>query len=199
MKKILMVFMVSVLLIGLVLAAKPTEFDSRGVEKGWEKVNSECTTIQSGELYGSDGSLLTTGFNEWGYNYQAHIFNGNYCDYHPVYRPGGASHDWCVANYGDVNLVMKWNDAWLSNADCDGDGLLDRHYGFDSYIGSGAWTTNHMTGGEGEDSWTYFTKIVAKPSEDYECEEIWGSFCTIQEVNSGEGAILYDTPGFGVY
>jgi hypothetical protein len=42
--------------------------------------------------------------------------------------------------------MMKWNDAWLANVDCDGDGLLDRHYGFGSYIGSGAWLTNHMWG-----------------------------------------------------
>ena len=40
----------------------------------------------------------------------------------------------------------KWNDAWLSNKDCDGDGLLDRHYGLDSYRGSGAWLTNHQSG-----------------------------------------------------
>ena len=92
---------------------------------------------------------------------------------------------------------MKWNSAWMSNSDCDGDGLVDRHRGFDSYIGSGAWTTNHMTGGSGKESWSYFVKIVAKPTADYECESIWGDFCIIQEVNSGEGAILYDRPSLG--
>ena len=94
-----------------------------------------CTTIQSGELLASDDSVITVGFDQWGYNYQAHMFNGMYCD---SYRNA----EWCQP-YKDVELIMKWNDAWLSNVSCDTDGLLDRHYGFVSYIGSGAWLTNH--------------------------------------------------------
>jgi len=185
------------------------------------KKGEECTTIQSGELYGSDGSLIETGYNEWGYNYQARTYNGMYCDYHPYYRPGGAGHDWCQANYGDVELIMKWNDAWLSNKDCDDDGKLDRWYGFDSYIGSGAWTTNHMSGGEGKDHWVYFTKIVAVPEDAYLGnpnfdekggywyaadgteigEVIWGSFAIIMEVESGLGATYVSPvgPGFGKF
>jgi len=100
--------------------------------------SGECTTIQSGELLASDGSVIDTGYDQWGYNYQAHIFNGYYCD---AYRDAA----WCQP-YKDISLIMKWNDAWLSNKDCDGDGLLDRHYGHDSYIGSGAWETNHQSG-----------------------------------------------------
>ncbi|NOQ55665.1 MAG: hypothetical protein GQ477_02545 [Nanohaloarchaea archaeon] len=95
----------------------------------------------------------------------------------------------------------KTNDAWLSNTDCDGDGKLDRHYGYDSYIGSGAWETNTMTGtDENGTSWAYFVKIAAKPSADYECEDIWGSFCVLMEVYSGEGASFYeDEIGFGAW
>ena len=143
-----------------------------------------CTTIQSGTLLTSDGQVITPGYDKWGYNYQAHIFNGGYCDaYHNA--------DWCQL-WKDDDLSMKWNDAWLSNKDCDGDGLLDRYYGFDSYIGSGAWTTNHMSGSYvGDDGkehqWTYFVKIVAKPTADYDCaanggSEIWRDFCVIQSV-----------------
>jgi hypothetical protein len=141
-----------------------------------------CTTIQDGTLQASTGELITTGYDEFGYNYQAHMFNGRYCDYDRVI--GGDS---C-----DVNLVMKWNDAWLSNKDCYGDGKLDRHYGFNSYIGSGAWCTNHQSGtyvgDDGkEHKWTWFVKIVAKPTADYDCAahggvQIWGSFCEIQSV-----------------
>ena len=83
-----------------------------------------CTTIQSGELVNSAGETITVGYNDFGYNYQARLYNGDY-------------------GYPGWKLVMKWNDAWLSNMDCDGDGLLDRHLGHDSYIGSGAWLTNH--------------------------------------------------------
>jgi len=152
-------------------------FATGGVAK-----KTTCVSIQDGTLFASTGELITLGYDEFGYNYQAHMFNGRYCDYDRV--SGGAS---C-----DVTLVMKWNDAWLSNKDCDGDGKLDRHNGFDSYIGSGAWETNHQSGAYvGDDGkehkWTYFVKIVAKPTADYDCaahsgEEIWGAFCVIQSV-----------------
>jgi hypothetical protein len=166
--------------------------------------NGACTTIQDGTLLTSDDRVITTGYDEWGYNYQAHMFNGGYCD---AYRDA----DWCQP-YKDIALIMKWNDAWLSNKDCDEDSLLDRHYGFDSYIGSGAWLTNHQSGGKGKDHWTYFVKIVAVPEDAildggiwYAADEteigpeIWGAFAIIQEVESGEGAIYVSPsgPGFG--
>jgi len=166
------------------------------------KKNDTCTTIQDGTLSASTGEAITTGYDEFGYNYQAHMFNGRYCDYDRV--TGGA--------YCDVNLIMKWNDTWLSNKDCDGDGELDRHYGYDSYIGSGAWLTNHMRGGKGKDHWTYFVKIVAVP-EDAQLVDgvwfaadgteigpvIWGAFAIIQEVESGVGVLYLSPagPGFG--
>ncbi|MEA2112806.1 MAG: hypothetical protein U9P50_02420 [Patescibacteria group bacterium] len=168
----------------------------------------QCTTIQSGELIASDGSVITTGYNDWGYNYQAHLFNGGYCD---AYRDAA----WCQ-DYRDDNLKMKWNEAWLANKDCDDDGLLDRHYGFDSYIGSGAWLTNHMSGTyEDADgtlcTWVYFVKIVAAPADAYlennfwytaDDEEIgpaiWGSFAIIQEISNdacvGEHGAQYISP-----
>jgi len=151
---------------------------------------TNCTTIQSGTIFTSTGEIITTGYDQFGYNYQAHMFSGRYCDSDRVL--GG---DYC-----DVKLIMKWNDAWLSNKDCDGDGLLDRHLGYDSYIGSGAWLTNHQSGTYiGEDGkkhkWTYFVKIVAAPADAYTDNGvwytadgtemgpvIWGSFATIQSV-----------------
>ncbi len=167
-----------------------------------------CTTIQSGKLVASDGSTIEPGFDEWGYNYQARLFNGTYCD---AYRDA----TWCQP-YKDDELSMKWNDAWLSNKDCDGDGLLDRHYDSPSYIGSGAWLTNHMAGSyEGDDGqmcrWTYFVKIVAAPDDAiadggvwYGADDteigpvIWGSFAVIQEVSNdactGENGLQYLSP-----
>ena len=160
-----------------------------------------CTTIRSGELLASDGSVIQTGYDKWGYNYQAHLFNGGYCD---AYRDAA----WCQ-DYKDIRLAMKWNDAWLSNMDCDGDGLLDRHYGHDSYIGSGAWLTNHQSGEyvteEGETcKWNYFVKIVAAPA-DAVVEEgnwytadgteigpvIWGAFAIIQQIENDPCAGLH--------
>jgi hypothetical protein len=195
-----------------VLADKPVGFDANGNEIAWQ--NSTCTDIQSGGLLTSDGEVITTGFDEWGYNYQAHMFNGGYCD---SYRNAA----WCQP-YADVDLLMKWNDAWLSNVDCDGDGLLDRHNGYTSYIGSGAWLTNHQKGTYlGADSktcnWEYFTKIVAAPADAISVGEvwyaadgteigpvIWGEFATIQSVYndpcSGFTGLEYLSPdhaGFG--
>lgn len=183
---------------------------------GKKAKSGECATIQDGELITTDGRIINTGYDEWGYNYQARMFNGFYCD---AYRDAS----WCQP-YKDVRLMMKWNDAWLSNKDCDGNGQLDRHFGFDSYIGSGAWLTNHQSGEytdeAGNDcSWNYFVKIVAAPADaelkndiwySADGEEIgpviWGSFATIQQVSNdacgGEHGMLYknEAPsGFGIY
>lgn len=194
--------MKKLLVLVLALALAMSFAAAKPVDKG----KSKCTTIQSGELLASDGSVITTGYDEWGYNYQAHMFNGMYCD---AYRDAA----WCQP-YKEDSLMMKWNDAWLSNKDCDGDGKLDRHYGYESYIGSGAWLTNHMKGEDENGKWTYFVKIVAAPSDAYKEDGIWytsegseigpviwGQFAIIQEVESGEGA-TYVSPtsaGLGYY
>lgn len=172
------------------------------------------------------------GYDPFGYNYQAHLFNGYYANVYlgrdgfPPYEgdtdaylaenPDAENH-WSWP-YRDVRLIMKWNDAWLSNKDCDPDGKLDRHYGYDSYIGSGAWETNHQSGGKGKDHWVYFCKIIAVPQDADTGEpsweggmtwytadgtmigpQIWGAFAIIQEVESGEGATYVSPagPGFG--
>jgi len=207
-KKIFSMILAVVLLAILatpVFADKPVGFDENGNETAWEK--SSCTNIQSGELLASDDSVITTGYDEWGYNYQAHMFNGTYCD---AYRDAA----WCQP-YKEDNLMMKWNDAWLSNVDCGGDGLtgdtpdgnLDRYYGFSSYIGSGAWLTNHMSGEYEQNgemcSWNYFVKIVAAPADAtslngfwYTADGteigpvIWGSFAIIQDLTIPAGVIM---------
>lgn len=201
MKRILILTLALVLLLGLiatpVMAGKPDKDDG-------------CITIQDGVLTTKDGTLLTTGYDQYGYNYQAHMFNGRYCDYDRVI--GGA--------YCDVKLVMKWNDAWLSNKSCDGDLLLDRHWGYDSYIGSGAWCTNHQSGWNDDGSrWNYFVKIVAAPTDAYAeggywyaadgteiGPSIWGAFAIIQQVSNDpaydEHGLLYKSPaspGLGFY
>ena len=173
---------------------------------------AECTTIQDGTLETSESTLITPGFDDWGYNYQGHMFNGGYCD---SYRDAA----WCQV-YKDVDLLMKWNGAWLDNKDCDADGLLDRHYGDSTYIGSGAWLTNHQSGKVEVNGklrkWTYFVKIVAAPIDATLAggywyvggielgAVIWGEFAIVQQVSNdpsnGEHGILYlspNGPGFG--
>lgn len=175
-----------------------------------------CTTIQSGALLTSDGRVIETGYDQWGYNYQARMFNGTYCD---AYRNAA----WCQP-YKDDELEMKWNDAWMSNKDCTGDGLLDRHYGFPTYRGSGAWETNHQKGtyvdaNGKKQRWSYFVKIVAAPLDatlvnGFWCAAdgsvigpvIWGEFAIIQEIyndtGTGDHGVSYVSPysaGFGKF
>lgn len=171
-------------------------------------VAGDCVTIQDGTMLNSTtGEVIETGYDQWGYNYQAQLFNGGYCD---AYRDAV----WCQP-YTDIDLMMKWNSAWMSNMDCDLDGTLDRHFGYDSYIGSGAWLTNHQSGMVDVDGkmrkWTYFVKIVAAPADAtatngvwYNADgteigpQIWGEFAVIQEVSndpsSGAHGILYKSP-----
>ena len=175
--------------------------------------NAGCATIPGGTIVDSAGNPVTVGYDEFGYNYQAHMFNGIYSDYDRVH--GGP--------YSDVSLSMKWNDAWMSNKDCDDDDKLDRHYGFGSYIGSGAWLTNHMSGTYEDDGetikWNYFVKIVAAPSDAhaeggiwYTADGteigpvIWGAFAIIQQVENDPGIGAHGlqylsgaSPGFGFY
>jgi hypothetical protein len=126
----------------------------------------ECTTINSGTLYASkadkaDGEPVALGFNEEGYNYQAHLFIGFYGNYREP--PDDV-------NWG-YRFQMKWNDAWLSNKDCDGDNILDKHYGFESYTGSGAWMMNHFQGAYEENGticdWNKNILIEAVPEGSY--------------------------------
>ena len=185
-------------------------------KKGGNAATGGCLTIQSGQLYTIDGAVITTGYDDWGYNYQAHLFNGDYCK--------SDRNDSDCGDGEDTQLAMKWNDAWLSNKDCDSDGLLDRHHGFDSYIGSGAWLTNHQSGTYADEggntcNWTYFVKIVAPPADAEAVdgiwyaadgteigEVIWGAFAIIQQVENdpcggihGAQYISPAGPGFGQY
>jgi hypothetical protein len=200
-KFVLVLFAVALLLPSIAFAGKP--------------VADSCTTIQSGMLLNSVGEVLTPGYDNWGYNYQAHLFNGGYCD---AYRDAA----WCQP-YKDVQVVMKWNDAWLSNQDCDGDHALDRHFGYPSYIGSGAWETNHMWGEYESDGkickWDDFYKIVAVPADAVKTSgvwytadgteigpDIWGEFAITQEVYNdpcgGAHGLAYKSPagpGLGIW
>ena len=191
-------------------------------------------TLKDGTIeYSADhylaGEEIPVGFDDYGYNYQAHLFKGSYANVYlggagfPPYEgddeeyldenPSAESH-WAWP-YREIKLSMKWNDAWISNQDRDGDGKLDRHYGYDTYVGSGAWLTNHMSGRDANGKkWTYFTKIVAAPSTatlddgvwyDRRNREIgpviWGQFATIQEIDT-ESGYRYKSPagpGFGKY
>jgi hypothetical protein len=160
-----------------------------------------CTSIKDGVIVSSGGDVLKPGYDQWGYNYQARGYNGIYDN---ISRPAVPyTEETCeTAPFGCTSLSMKWNDAWLSNRDCDGDLLLDRPA---TYKGSGAWITNHMAGtyeyvddnGRTKEAhWTWFTKIVAVPADAVQCVfavwcqpdgtrigfVIWGDFATVESI-----------------
>ena len=157
--------------------------------------DAECVKIQSGTLMDVKGNPITVGYDKYGYNYQAHIFNGLYENYS---RPD------VVVTEGTENLVMKWSDNWLANVDCNGDRKLDR--GLDSKTGtsdgvSKGWLTNHFEGDyKGSDGelyhYTYFVKIgyvgAAPVGEDDPWggdvsvggKRIWGVYAVIEEIQT---------------
>ncbi|MBE0652107.1 MAG: hypothetical protein IH595_14865 [Bacteroidales bacterium] len=217
------------------------DFSFKTIKAGTE---GNCSTIQSGTIFYSASHYygavpIKTGYDDYGYNYQAHMFSGSYANAYlggygfPPYKGDDATYiaqnptivnqayAW-FWNYRKDNLVMKWNDAWLSNKDCDGDGKLDRHFGFESYVGSGAWETNHMWGtyknGKGKTChWDDFVKVEAVPSNAtltngvwYTTDgkvmgtDIWGQFAIIEEVTNDPCGAIHgiqyrspDHPGFG--
>lgn len=196
----------------------------------------DFNTIIKGEVLYSTGHYLAgtpipLGFDDYGYNYQGHMFRGSYYNSYagkaglPVWT--GDDEAYLQANptaenhwawiYRDVKLSMKWNDAWISNVDRDGDQFLDRHYGYNGYANSGAWLTNHQSGeyemGEEIIKWNYFVKIVT-PSpqngdnlgdpfhsgygytwyneDDVEIgKQIWGAFAVVHHVENDAGSDLH--------
>lgn len=171
-------------------------------------------SIEAGDVFYSAGHYLESnpipmGFDMYGYNYNEYMFKGSYANIYlggagfPPYMgddeeylmkyPDAEMH-WAWL-YRNDRVIMKWNDAWLSNMDRDEDGVLDRHWGLDSYVDSGAWLTNHIKeDGKGPQ---YFVKIKAVELEDklmmgfYYRDDIelgpaiWGSFYEAQIVENG--------------
>jgi hypothetical protein len=232
--------MKKVLVVLFILALACTAMAQKG-KKGCDTIKDGVVMYSAGHYLA--GQPLTTGYDPFGYNYQAHMFNGSYFNAYaggagfPPYEgddaeylaanPGAANH-WAWP-YRNDDVSMKWNDAWLSNMDCDNTVGLDRHFGFPSYIGSGAWETNHQSGTYVDETtgkechWTYFIKIIAVPADAtrvgdpnvgiwYAADgteigpDIWGEFAIIQEVytdtGTGDHGISYRSPaapGFGKY
>jgi hypothetical protein len=176
-------------------ADKPVQTDANGNEVAWENSHPTCTTIQSGLLTDSLGRTLSTGYDEFGYNYQAHMFNGTYDGSDRVLD---GKYWGSTVDYVDDHLMMKWSDEWLANVDCNGDGKLDRGLveGSSPTGTSYGWTTNHVEGDYiGSDgnlhTYTDFVKIVWVGTGG----SLWGQYEIIEEVYNdpfgGFNGLLY--------
>jgi hypothetical protein len=149
MKKLTVLITIAVFLISGVMlnSCKKDEVkDNQAAVNKELKGGGGCVSIQEGTLvypvgHYLEGEPYTTGYDIFGTNYQAHMFNGYYANnylgrdgyppyegdaeaYLAIYPEAAGLWYW---EYRDINVVMKWNDAWLSNKDCDGDGSFDRH------------------------------------------------------------------------
>lgn len=178
---------------------KPGKFDNNGEVSDW---------------------LYDPGFDEFGYNYNAWMFSGRYCDYDRVI--GG---DYC-----DVDLIMKWSPEWLDRVDSNGDTKLDRGFvdcrgtgtnpGLTESHCPGAWLTNHQRGEYELDGqtckWTYFVKMVYPGYMPSDADNdglddasgariIWNAYIVVQSVNNDacDGAHgvaeLIQPAGLGAY
>lgn len=156
-------------------------------------------TIKDGTILDSSGNPIQLGFDEYGYNYQAHLFNGTYDS---VDRKLDGKYWGQTGDFVDDHLIMKWSDDWLSNKDLDNSGKLDRGpFGNDGT--SRGWETNLVVGdyidGNGDlQHYTYFCKIVwVGPGG-----SLWGQYEIIQENYNDSGGGSYHTktasPGFGL-
>ena len=144
-------------------------------------VAEDCVTVKQRTIPYSTGHYLhgvqpiSPGYDDFGYNYQAHMFNGYYPnaylgkDGFPPYEGddeiyiqrlndegytaeeiANVQNKWYWSNR-DITLMMKWSDVWLSNKDCNNDDKLDRGYLCDttnanSSACEGSWLTNHQSG-----------------------------------------------------
>lgn len=164
---------------------------------------NSCATIQGGTITDTLGNPITVGFDQFGYNYQAHEFNGTYDSSD---RNIDGTYWGSTGDYVDDALIMKWSDSWISNKDCNGDGKLDR--GLVNGVSSGTskgWLTNQNVGdyfdGDGNvQHYTYFSKIVWVGAGG----PLWGQYEIIQEVyNDPAGGFTglltkIGAPGFGL-
>lgn len=110
--------------------------------------NTASLAARSGSCTLANGNTTETGFDRYGYNRCAGLFNGP-ADGVDRVLDGMV---WGDPTYANDHLVMKWNDAWdtcnanRSTANC-----------------SGAWTNNEwngkVSGGSGE-TWLYKIKWV---------------------------------------
>ncbi len=151
-----------------------------GCEKDFVEDSTDNTELKSGN------ADKITGVDEYGYNWNAHHFNGSF--YNAIvgdnlYAFTQWSHSgpymgvddgffqaaetdimyelWSIAWYlRDVNLLMRWNDALISK-----EGVYPAD--LDEWIGSDAWITFQFSGvDENGKHWSQFQKMVAANTDD---------------------------------
>jgi hypothetical protein len=146
-----------------------------GCEKDLPGEIPESITLKAGH----QGNAALTGFDQWGYNWKAHHFNGYlinawfgdemdpsapwykkeppfegdvmaYQEAHPEVL------EYPFWGYGDMKMVSHWNEASISSEGVYAEDIRD----------TDAWITFHYSQGEGQNRWSQFQKYVAVKSTD---------------------------------
>jgi hypothetical protein len=153
---------------------------------------ASCAKIKDGAITDSVGNSVALGYDQFGYNYQAHLFNGTYDSSD---RNIDGTYWGSAGDYVDDNLQMKWSDEWLSNLDCNGDGKLDRGLNAKTGISTGisaGWLTNLVEGDYFDSNgdshhYTYYVKIIwvgpaPGGTDPWAGVRLWGEYAIIEEI-----------------
>lgn len=163
-----------------------------------------CVVILVGMMVGP--GMAKGGFDEYGYNYNARIFNGLAENWFrqqigvPAWQEGDPYE---YGAWGPAHLVMKWDKLW-DNARFGPDDI--KGSGDESKWASGAWCTNHWrwTDPDTGEVWVWYYRIVVAPLDpppSDDAEDIkWGHpiaeddtvlcFWAIFRVESGTGPFV---------
>jgi hypothetical protein len=131
-------------------------------------------------------AMAEGGFNEWGYNYTAHLFNGWYGQWGEwkTYHGLPPGEHWSGATW-NAWIVMKWSKNWVPEEDEP----------------IGAWVTNHWTwysNDYDEETWYGWDTRVEWTDKDVAPEALYmvTEFLKVQKVsNDTEAWERYQTGG----
>jgi hypothetical protein len=157
-----------------------------GCEKDLSTDPAGKTVLKSGNT----GNEKITGFDEWGFNWNAHEFRGytinmllgdhafigmpHYKKY--VYHGEGMDFwDMLVSEFEyfpwlmpaellDSRLISTWNEALISS---------DGEYPANGWLDTGAWIVFDYSGRTGNESWKAMRKLVAARSTDHLTGGVW--------------------------
>ena len=147
------------------------------------------TTLDQAAFKNSKADKKMTGFDQWGYNWNAHHFNGYlinavlgdflFIDYphyqYPPYKGEGMPYwDELVGYFDyfvyfmppellDCKLVMHWNEKLISN-----EGVYP-----EKWMDSNGWITFHFMYDKDKEKWSHFRRMVAARSTDYVENGMW--------------------------
>lgn len=150
---------------------------------------------------------LDKGFNEFGYNYNARIFNGTMNQYYSARAWSTPEHE-----YG-INLIMKWSKNFVIQGSNEGSWLTNHFTWYTNDYEDDATYYGYMDVNNGEvkyrvEEFIKMKSYIDEPDNIEELEVIWGNFIItmdhikVYDVETGELVDEFDVmdkshPGLG--